>query len=442
MSEDTYIPREHYMSLIRESRGTDCIKVLAGIRRSGKSTLMRMFIEEIRESGVPDDRLFYINLDDEETGVESFRDLIDAAKSKVGDLKGSFIFLDEIQNVEGWERAVSTFHTGGADVYITGSNSNMLSSELSTRLSGRSLEIRVQPLVFSEYIRFRRPADRTLLLEDFIRRGGFPAVAIAMDSAPSLVDDILDGIYNTVFKKDVTERHQIRNSAVIDHLSNYLMKNIGDRTSVRGAANYMTGKGMKAQPQTVDQYIGFLEEALLFSRARRLDSKAKEYLRTADKFYAADLGIRNIRIPFSARDLDGIMENVVYNELVHRYRNVAVCSVGGYEVDFVADSMGTPSYYQVSLSITDPATMERELRPLMEIDDNYPKTVITYDRFPMNDVDGIRIVTLLDWLTERERASPPTAHAFEASGRPDAGGRPSPHPCGGFRTRAAEPHIL
>ena len=401
MSNTVNIPREHYMSRIRASRGSDFIKVLTGIRRCGKSTLMRMFIDELRTSGIPDDRMFYVNLDDEDSGIETFRDLIDAAESKVGDLAGSSVFLDEVQNIPEWERAVSTFHVRGADVYITGSNSEMLSTELSTRLSGRCLEIRIQPLVYSEYVAFREPAEGTGLLEDYIRYGGFPAVSLAMDRMPAQVGDILDGIYNTVFNRDVVGRHEIRGTATIDHLCRYLMKNIGDRTSVRGAANYMTSKGMKTQPPTLDQYIGFLEEALLFSRAKRMDLKAKEYLRTADKFYVADTGIRNCRIPFRPEDLDGIMENIVYNELVYRFGDVAICSVGQYEVDFVADPNGTPSYYQVTLSITDPATMERELRPLKAISDNYPKTVITYDRFPMGDADGIRIVNLEDWLLGR-----------------------------------------
>ena len=400
MSDSVFIPREHYMSRIRDSRDSDFIKILTGIRRCGKSTLMKMFIDELRDSGVPDDRICSIDLDDEGTGIETFRELIDAVESKLKGFDGSYIFLDEVQNIPEWERAVSTFYVRKADVYITGSNSDMLSSDLATKLSGRCLEIRVQPLAFSEYIMFRESDDRTRLLKDYIRYGGFPAVSLAMDRMPAQVVDILDGIYNTVFNKDVIGRHEIRGNAMINHLCRYLMKNIGDRTSVRGAANYMTSKGMRTQPPTIDEYIGFLEEALLFSRARRLDSKAKEYLRTADKFFVADLGIRHCRVPFHPDDLDGIIENVVYNELVYRFGDVAVCSVGQYEVDFVADPMGAPSYYQVAVSIADSAARDRELRPLKAIGDNYPKTVITYDSFLMADIDGIRIVSLMDWLTE------------------------------------------
>ena len=400
MSDTPFIPREHYMSRIRQSRGSDFIKVLTGIRRCGKSTLMQMFIDELKDSGVSEDGLFFVNLDDEGSGVESFHDLIDLVESKVKDVGQSLIFLDEIQNVPEWERAVSTFYVRGADIYITGSNSNMLSSELSTKLSGRCLEIHVQPLVFSEYVNFRSINDGNRLLEDYLRYGGFPTVSFAMDRMPAQVDDILEGIYNTVYNKDVVGRHEIRGNVMVNHLCNYLMKNIGDRTSVRGAANYMTSKGIKTQPQTIDQYIGFLEDAMLISRAKRIDSKTKEYLRTSDKFYVSDSGIRNSRIPFRSEDLDRLIENIVYNELKYRFGEVAVLNVGQYEVDFIADPRGKPPYYQVSMSIINPNTRERELRPLKAIDDNYPKTVITYDRFPMDYIDGIRVVTLSDWLSE------------------------------------------
>lgn len=398
MSARNLIPREHYMSRMRQSRDTPFIKILTGIRRCGKSSLMEMFMDELRESGVSDDRIFYSNLDDVDGGIETFRELMDSVSSKIPDVRGAYLFFDEIQNVSEWERAVSTFYIHGADVYVTGSNSDMLSTELSTKLSGRCLEIRIQPLMFSEYLHFRNSDDPDRLLEDYIRYGGFPAVSLMMDVMPDQVKDILDGIYNTVFSKDVVGRHEIRGNTMLSHISTYLMKNIGDRTSVRGVSNYMTSKGIRTQPQTVDQYIGFLEEALLFSKAKRLDSKTKEYLRTTDKFYVADMGIRHSQITFQPKDLDGIVENIVYNELLYRFGDVSVCDVNTYEVDFVADPMGTPSYYQVSLSVMDQATLKRELRPLREIDDNYPKTLITYDRFPMDDVDGIKVVSLRDWL--------------------------------------------
>ena len=361
---------------------------------------MEMFIDELRQSGVDEDRILSMNLDDAELMISTHTDLIDVVNSRIGDLEGAYLFFDEIQNIPEWERAIATFHLHRADIYITGSNSNMLSTELSTRLSGRCIEIRMHTLSFSEYIKFREIEDKDRLLEDFIHFGGFPAVSLSMDRMPKQTMGILDGIYNTVFTKDVQNRHEIRNNTLMRDLCTCLMKNIGDRTSIRGIANYITSKGSRTQPQTIDQYIGFLEEALLFSRARRLDSKTKDYLRTSDKFYVGDVGVRNCLLPFHPNDLDGIIENIVYNELAYRHGDVATYDVNGHEVDFVADPVGMPSYYQVSLSIMDRMTRERIIRSLKAIDDNYPKTIITYERYPMDDIDGIRIVQLKDWLLE------------------------------------------
>lgn len=398
--ERPYIPREHYLKLIRGVRDLPLIKVITGIRRCGKSTLMEMFIDELRSSGIPDERIIHINLDDADNEVSDHHDLLELVRSRVPQVEGSYLFFDEVQNVDGWEKAVNSFYIHDADVYITGSNSNMLSSEPATHLSGRTLEITVFPLSFSEYTEFRPGIDTDTLLDDYIRYGGFPAVALAMDRMPYLTMDILDGIHNTIFNRDITGRHNIRNHTALSHVSGMLMGNLGDRTSVRDVARNLTDRGIRTQPQTVDEYIRYLEEAMLFSRSKRMDLKTKEYLRTTDKFYITDLGIRNSQTPFHIDDMDGILENIVYNELRYRFRDVAVCDQGRYEVDFVADPVGSPSYYQVSMSILDPETREREIRPLRMIGDNHPKTVITLDGSPVDDIDGIRIVRLRDWLLE------------------------------------------
>ena len=396
------IPREHYLEKLRGLRGFPIIKGITGIRRCGKSTLMAEFIGELKASGIPEDRILYINLDDESSGIETWRNLLDYVAGMVGDPKGSYLFLDEIQNISEWERAVSTLFINEADIYITGSNSQMLSTELSTKLSGRCVEIRMQPLVFREYLQFRKDSgkDAAALLDDYIRRGGFPTAALLEDVLPELVPDMLMGIYNTVYTKDVSERNSIRNNELASNVCRFIMKNIGDRTSIRSVSNYLTSKGTKTRPETVDSYISMLEKALLIGRARRMDLKTKEYLRTSEKFYAADLGLRNVIVPYTEADLDGIMENIVFNELIFRYGRASVCSIGDLEIDFIADSEGVLSYYQVCMNICDESTRERELKPLRSVRDNYPKTIITYDRFPLNDIDGIKVVPLSEWLTE------------------------------------------
>ncbi len=402
MNGKHFIPREHYLNKLRALKGFPIIKGLTGIRRCGKSTLMLQFIDELKSSDVPEDRILYINLDDQTSQIDTWEVLLDTVLEVVGDPKDSYLFLDEIQNIPEWEKAVSTLFINGADIYITGSNSQMLSTELSTRLSGRCIEIRVQPLVFHEYLLFRDGSDKDVsgLLDDYMHRGGFPAVALMEDTMPTLVPDMLMGIYNTVYMKDVSERNNIRNNELISNVNRFIMKNIGDRTSIRSVSNNLTSKGHKTRPETVDSYISMLEKALLIERAKRMDLKTKEYLRTSEKFYAADIGLRNIIIPYTETDLDGIMENVVFNELVFRYGRASVCSVGETEIDFVVESENAPSYYQVCLNIGEESTRERELRPLRSVKDNYPKTIVTYDRFPLKDIDGIRIITLLDWLLE------------------------------------------
>lgn len=399
------IPREHYLSRLRELRGFPAIKVLVGIRRCGKTTIMESFRDELIAGGVPESRTYSANLENITRTFATPKDLVDDVVAKVGDLRGSYLFLDEIQALDGWESAVSTFHTEGADVYITGSSSKMLSSELSTKLSGRFVEIHVQPLTFSEYLMFREGSGKDVadLFQDYVRHGGFPAVALLEDRSPRSIPDMLSGIYNTVYMKDVVERNRLRDAPLLPHISAFLMKNVGNRTSIRSIANYLSGRRIRSTPDTVDSYVSFMESAMLFSRAKRLDSKTKEYLVTTDKFYVADTGIRNSLVPFTYGDMGGIMENIVYNELVYRHGDVAVCDIGGLEVDFVADPMGRPSYYQVCLDMSDAATVEREVRSLKALDDNYPKTIVTYDRYVLDDIDGIRVVGIVDWLLGKER---------------------------------------
>ncbi len=398
------IPREHYLEKIRASRDSPFIKVITGIRRCGKSTLIELFRQELVASGVGEDRILYLNFELFDPDIPTNADALNEyVTSKVPMGSGTYLLFDEIQDIEGWEGPVRSFYDKGYDIYITGSNSNMLSSELSTKLSGRSIEITVSPLVFSEYLLFRKDSglDAQGLFQDYIMDGGLPAVALSEDSSSAkLIPEIIEGVYSTVFLKDVVQRHGIRNPVSLENLMRFVMRNIGDRTSARKAANYITSAGTKTSHVTVDEYLDYLDEAYLALRARRIDSKTSEYLVTSDKFYAQDLGIRNHVAPYRQDDIDGILENIVFNELRYRYPEVCICSVDGLEVDFLADPKGSPCYFQVCDSIKDPATLEREVRPFRELDDNYPKTIITYNRYLFDNVDGIRVVSIIDWLLE------------------------------------------
>ena len=404
------IPRERYLSKLRAGRDTDFIKVLTGIRRCGKSTILGMFMDELRASGVGDGDIVYIDFDEDpeslpRTGVE----LVRYVRERLVPGRGRYLFFDEIQNVEDWEEAVVSFYDDGADVYVTGSNSQMLSSEISTRLSGRQLEIHVMPLVFSEYLEFRKGSGRSAeeLFADFMRDGGMPAIALSEDM-PSrvLIPQMLEGMYSTVYRKDIEERRRIRGSSMMSNLIRFMMRNISCRTSPKNIAGSLSSRRQRISAPTVQDYLGYITDAYLMTRSERMDSSTMDYLETTDKFYATDLGVRNVVSPMRDGDVSAMIENIVFNELRYRHGTVVTFDVDGREVDFVADPMGRRMYFQVCMSIADDATRERELRPLRDVGDNYPKTVITLDRYPVDDIGGIRVVRLLDWLQEERAAVP------------------------------------
>mgnify|MGYP004434530699 CR=1 FL=1 len=396
------IAREKYLRQLRDGRDMPFIKVLTGIRRSGKSTILEMFMEELRESGVPEGDILYIDFDEDPDALPGdSAGLTSYVRERIVPGRRRYLFFDEIQNVDGWENSVISFYDAGADVYITGSNSHMLSSDISTKISGRSLEIHVMPLVFSEYVMFRERSGRTAdeLFSDFLRDGGMPAVAMSEDlPSRALIPQILDGMYGTVYRRDIEERYSIRGSSVMSNIIRFLMRNIGNRTSPRNIAGSLSSRRMRISAPTVQDYLGYITDAYLMTRSERMDSSTMEYLETTDKFYATDLGVRNAIAPMRDGDLAGLMENIVFNELRYRYGTVVTFDVDGREIDFVADPMGRRMYFQVCMSLADDATRERELRPLRSVSDNYPKTVVTWDRYPVDDIEGIRVVRLLDWL--------------------------------------------
>lgn len=400
-----YITREKYLRFLEDSRDVPLIKVIIGMRRCGKSVLLEMFRDRLVEMGVNPDRIYYRKFDQELEGdVPDYRGLIESVKSSVSVSEGSYILLDEIQDVDGWERAVESFYGVGADVYITGSNANLLSSELSTKLSGRTIELEVLPLNFMEFRTFRSSvgdhSSDDVLLEEYMHLGGLPLVALIDGKVPGMADVVTNGVFNTVYVKDVLRRNKVRNEALMGNLNRFMMRNIGHRTSVRSAANYLTSAGCKTTPDTIDNYISMLESALLFHRARRRDSRTREYLRTFDKYYCNDLGVRNSIVGMRPEDIDGILENIVFMELRYRYGQVDVCDIDGKEVDFTVWTPDHKAYYQVTYDMSSESTREREVSALKALDDNYPKYIITFTAYPLKDIDGIHVVKLSDWLTE------------------------------------------
>ncbi|MCL2296190.1 MAG: ATP-binding protein [Methanomassiliicoccaceae archaeon] len=397
------LERNKYLDTLFRFKDIDLIKIITGIRRCGKSTVMEMFKDRIIESGVPPEKTLHMRFDHpDHLWIEDYETLLKEVKNNIELSKGSYIFFDEIQNVEGWEKAVGAMYALGADIYITGSNARLMSSEFTTHIAGRYVEIKMHPLSFREYVKFGkdRTGDLKEALDNYKRYGGFPIIALFESDNKADHNMILSGIYDTVFLKDVIERNEIRDIVTIKNISRFLMKNIGNQTSVRSISNYITSKGGRTHPMTADTYIHYLETAYLVCRGKKYDIKAKEYLRTADKFYAADLGIRNNAVGYNEEDRSGVLENLVFLELLTRGKEVVVGQVDGKEIDFIVKEEEFRHYYQVIDNLYDEEVKKREIRSLLSTGDNHPKTIITNELYPAKNIEGIKVVNILDFLLE------------------------------------------
>lgn len=389
------IAREGEMEILRCGKGmTDVAKVITGMRRVGKSTLLRMFIDELRESGVPEEDIVWMDFD-------SF-DYIDICKSndlnpilieKIGNGM-KYVFLDEIQNVEGWERSVSALiATRRCDIYITGSNSKLLSSELATHIAGRYIEIPLLPLSFKEYLTLY-PGDEKIMFDNYLKYGALPEVD------PSRGDRfckrLLTDIYNSILIKDVLTRVRRGDVITINSISRFLYSNVGKETNIDNISSILN-----ISKDTVKKYVHALKEAFLFYQAERYDVVGKKILRTKGKFYASDLGLRNIAFHDSDMDFSRPLENVVYLELLRRGYTVRVGSFKEYVIDFTAHRDGRVEYYQVCQSMMDEATRERETRSLKDLTGYYGKKILTCDTMGLGAENGIEAVNVIDWLLGR-----------------------------------------
>jgi hypothetical protein len=315
-----------------------------------------------------------------------------------------YILLDEVQQVASWEKAINSFIVdSNVDIYITGSNAYLLSSELSTLLSGRYVEIKMQPLSFKEYLDFNdaeKGANVDVLFQTYLEYGGLPTVVELMDH-PDAISVFLAGIYNTVIMKDVVQRNNVRDPALLESVLKFIAANIGSPISTRKISDYLTSSGRKTTSDTIDNYLKMLESAFIIYRANRYDLKGKLFLKTQEKYYVIDTGIRNQLTGLRNTDYGHVLENIIYFELLRRGFDVAIGKVGTFEVDFVATKAAEKIYYQVSATIMDEETREREIRPLRLISDHYKKVILTMDKTIYNDFDGIRNVNIIDFLLDR-----------------------------------------
>ncbi len=336
--------------------------------------------------------------------IVSYKELYSYIKERLTNVQDKhYILLDEVQQVKSWEKAVNSFLVDyNVDIYITGSNAYLLSSELSTLLSGRYVEIKMQPLSFKEYLDFTGTDKEDNLQEVFnryLRFGGLPTVVELMDN-PDTISPFLEGIYNTVLMKDVIERNDVRDAALLESLLKFIGANIGNVVSTKKISDYLTSSGRKTTSDTIDNYLRMLENAFIIYRANRYDLKGKMFLKTLEKYYMVDIGIRNRLVRMANTDYGHVLENIIYLELLRRGYEVRIGKIGNLEVDFVATKPDELCYYQVSATILDENTKKRELHPLKSIADNYPKYILTMDQTIFDDYEGIKIINIIDFLLE------------------------------------------
>ena len=396
------IKRENYLSILKNFKDKQIIKVITGIRRCGKSTLLELFQEYLKENGVLNEQIVSINF--ENADYEELQDrkkLHEYLKSKLIKNKKTYIFLDEVQNVYHFEKTVdSLFINKDVDLYITGSNAYLLSSELATLLTGRYIEVKMLPLSFKEYMStFEDKTDISKKFRNYLRYSSFPQSIELYNINSDNIDMFLDGIYNTILFKDVMKRKGITDKSVLERVTKYLYNNIGNKTSMKNISDNIEGLERNSSYNTVSNYVEALIDSYMVYKVNRYDIKGKEYLKTQEKYYAIDIGLRYYMLgQSSGRDMGHILENVVYLELLRRGYKVYIGKIDDLEVDFVAKNSEDTIYYQVALTTRDENTLERELIPLKKINDNYPKYILTMDDDLDADFDGIKKINVIDWL--------------------------------------------
>ena len=400
------IQRETYLNQLKAFQDQPLIKVITGMRRSGKSTLLKLFAEDLLSQGIHKDQLIQMNFEFMEFDqIRDYRALYTWIKDRMTGKSHVYLMLDEVQQVEHWEKAVnSLFMEGNADIYLTGSNASLLSSEISTLLSGRYIEIQVLPLSFQEYLQFLpapKAENKDLAFQQYLKYGGLPIIPL-LPQENDAIRLFLSGIYNTVLMKDIVQRNAVRDPALLDALVHFLAYNVGNPVSSPKISGYLTSVGRKTSTFTIDNYVRMLQSAFIFHKISRYDIKGKLHLKTQEKYYIADIGLRNALLGFRNTDYGHILENLVYLELLRRGYQVSIGKLGTLEIDFIAEKTDEKKYIQVSASIMDENTRRRELAPLEAISDNYEKFILTMDHTIFSDFNGIRCKNIIDFLLEKK----------------------------------------
>ena len=400
------IDRSEYLNVLKRFKDKDIIKVVTGIRRCGKSTLLDIYKEYLLNNGINDDQIISINLEDLKYNfITDYMSLYNYINDNLNLKKKNYVFIDEVQKVVEFQRAVDSLYINkNIDLYITGSNANLLSSELATLLSGRYIEVKMLPLSFKEYKSFYMDLSVDELYQKYISFGSLPFTT-TLDTEDD-VSIYLSSIYNDIIIKDVMTHKKITDETSLKSVANFALDNIGNLVSSNNIANTMTSDGKDINVRTVDKYLeGFVESYFLY-KASRYDIKGKQYLKTGEKYYVSDLGLRYFILGRKIGDYGHILENIVYLELMRRGYDVFIGKVDDYEVDFVALNNNGRIYVQVADTLkgideNDTKILDRELRSLKKISDNYEKIILTSDKVPISNEEGIIIRNVLEWLLDK-----------------------------------------
>ena len=394
------IKRDVYLNKIIARRENGLIKIVTGIRRCGKSTLFEIYIDYLKSIGIEDNHIISVNLENPDNEFDTYKELYKYVKEQIKDKKQYYVFLDEVQKVSDFQKAVDGLYImKNVDVYITGSNAYLLSGELATLLTGRYIEIKMYPLSFKEYLNYyKKDADEKMYL-NYINRSSFP-YALKLEEE-SEIDDYLDALYNTIIVKDIGLRKKIADTTMLRTVARFMFNNIGNCLSIKKIADTLTSDGRSISVHTVESYLESLVESYVFNKVSRFDIKGKQYLQSGEKYYATDVTMRYALLGRRNIDVGHILENIVYLELIRRGYKVYIGKAGEKEIDFVAENKEGFTYFQVAYTTREKATLERELTPLQDINDHYPKYILTMDIDPIADYDGIKKVNVLDWLLEK-----------------------------------------
>ena len=402
------VERREYLDQLIQWKGEQVIKVVTGIRRCGKSTLLAQYQACLKASGISEKQIVSINFEElEYEELLDYKQLYAYLKARLVHGATTYIFLDEIQKVPAFEKAVDSLYVKpGVDLYLTGSNAYMLSGDLATLLTGRYVEIKMLPLSFREFLSITK-LEKERGFAEYLKTGGLPYLA-AMERTPQKVETYLEGIYNTVIVKDIEDRQarkesdpskrKITDIVLLKTIAKYLASVVGSPVSIRSITDYLTSTGRKISPNTVNDYVEALTESFLFYPADRFNIVGKQLLKVNKKLYIVDLGLRGHIPPRQNYDLGFSLENLVYFELLRRGYRVMIGKIGSTEVDFVAEKQGAYTYIQVTADMTAEATFTREMRPLTLIRDNYEKIILTADRLTLGNYNGIQVKNLIDWL--------------------------------------------